>query len=53
MNCKQSQIYFDCFDHSDDLFLSSEQSSQIQVKQPLIEFYEFFETFKFIFFVNC
>ena len=53
MDSKQSQINFDCFDNSYDLFLSSEQPCKIQVKQPFIEFYELLESLQLIFFVNC
>lgn len=53
MNRKQSKINFDCFDNSYNLFLSSEQSSKIQMKQPFVEFNELFKSLQFIFFVNC
>ena len=52
MNSQQSAIDLDRLDNTDNLFLSPQQSCQIEMKESFVELYELLQALEFIVLVD-
>ena len=53
MHSKKGQIHLDCFNDTDDLLLSLQDSREVAVQKSFVKFNELLEPSQFIFLVYC